>query len=82
MNIENIKRKKMRQGPKININIKVSADISKWLKEKNYSPTGIFYEALKLIDCPCVESDSPSDGSQKTPVEGAHPQSYAAQNNG
>jgi len=29
------------------ITIRITEDISKWLSQNNYSPTGIFYEAIK-----------------------------------
>ena len=46
MNIENIKRKN--NGNKsIVLSIRITPKMSKWLKEKDYSPTGIFYEAVK-----------------------------------
>ena len=31
----------------VQINIRITKDLSKWLKEKDYSPTGIFMEAVK-----------------------------------
>lgn len=54
MDINNIQRKYRKTGPKVNINLKVSEDVSKWLREKNYSPTGIFNEALKELGCPSL----------------------------
>ena len=49
MNIENIKRKKNGISKSILITIRVTPKISKWLKEKDYSPTGIFYETIKEL---------------------------------
>lgn len=37
------------------INIRITPKTSEWLREKNYSPTAIFYEALKELKCPGVE---------------------------
>ena len=48
MNIENIKRKNGHRK-NILITIRITPEISKWLKEKDYSPTGIFYEAVKEL---------------------------------
>ncbi len=31
----------------VSINIRVKSSLSKWLKEKNYSPTALFQEACK-----------------------------------
>jgi len=31
------------------LTIRVSPDIQKWLREKGYSPTAIFYEAIKEL---------------------------------
>ena len=33
----------------IPISIRISPRMSKWLKEKKYSPTGIFFEATKEL---------------------------------
>jgi len=46
MDIKNIKRK---QRKNIVISIRVSKAVSAWLKENNYSPTKVFYEAIKDI---------------------------------
>ena len=74
MDMEKIKRKNVKAGPKVNINIKVSADVFKWLKEKNYSPTGIFHEALKLIECPHVEgAQEPEETTEEAPSEDPAP---------
>lgn len=34
------------------INIRITPDIADWLKKNRYSPTKIFYEALRELDCP------------------------------
>jgi hypothetical protein len=48
MDTEKIKkRKKSRKS--IIMNVRITPEISKWLKEKEYSPTAIFYEALKEL---------------------------------
>jgi len=43
------------------ISIRVAEDVSKWIKEKNISPTGLFHEALKQIDCPHLDGSHPAD---------------------
>lgn len=48
MDIRNIKRKKRTNRTRL-ITIRVTPEISRWLKRKNYSPTGIFYEALRQL---------------------------------
>ena len=48
MNIENIKRKTTERRS-INVNIRVSPRLSKWLKDHDYAPTGIFYEAVREL---------------------------------
>lgn len=45
MNIENIK-KRNNGNKSILVTIRVTPKLSKWLRDKNYSPTGIFYEAV------------------------------------
>lgn len=47
MNIRNIKRRKTTKSRLITI--RVTPDVSRWLKRKDYSPTGIFNEALKEL---------------------------------
>lgn len=49
MDIENIKKRAPQSVRNTNINIKVSQAASNWLKEKEYSPTGIFNEAMKEL---------------------------------
>jgi len=49
MDKENITRdRKKAPGKKasVQLNIRVTPELSKWLKEKDYSPTGIFKEAI------------------------------------
>jgi len=53
MEIKNIERKE-NQTKKVTIGIRVTKKTSAWLKEQNYSPTGIFYEALKDLKCPTL----------------------------
>lgn len=43
------------------INIRISPNIRKWLASKRYSPTSIFYEALRDLDC--VDAGEPKDTS-------------------
>ncbi len=49
MEINKIKRKKGKENKTVQLNIRVTPRLSKWLKEKDYSPTGIFYEAVKEL---------------------------------
>lgn len=46
MNQENIKKR--HDKPKTTmITIRVTKEMSAWIKEKDYSPSGIFFEAVK-----------------------------------
>ena len=49
MDIQNIIRKHRRGRKTVLITIRVTPEISDWLKNKDYSPTGIFYEAIKQL---------------------------------
>ncbi len=49
MNIKNIKRRDKRTKKTMKISIRITPQLSKWLAEKNYSPTGVFYEALNCL---------------------------------
>lgn len=54
MNIKNIKRDREKgKGRKASVQlcIRITPEQSKWLKEKDYSPTGIFLEAMKELGC-------------------------------
>ena len=42
------KRKKRRERTK-HITIRITNDISDWLKKNHYSPTAIFHEAIKEL---------------------------------
>ena len=53
MDIKRISRRKSNKT--VVINIRITPEISRWLREKNYSPTGIFYEALRDLKCPHVD---------------------------
>lgn len=55
MDKDKIKRKGKKSNKVVLVNIRITPEISKWLHEKEYSPTGIFYEALKELDCPFVK---------------------------
>jgi len=48
MDIDKIK-KRNGQKKSVHITIRVTPQISKWLRENNYSPTGIFNEAIKML---------------------------------
>jgi hypothetical protein len=50
MDLEKIKRRKRNgNNKKIMITIKISPRLSKWLRDKDYSPTGILHEAVKEL---------------------------------
>lgn len=53
MEIDKTKIKRQKIAPdkrkNIKINIRVSPEISKFLKDQDISPTGLFYEALKVV---------------------------------
>lgn len=49
MNIDRIKRTPREQRRTVMITIRVTPEISRWLKLKNYSPTALFYEAIKEL---------------------------------
>jgi len=41
-----------RQGKKtVVLSIRINPKTSKWLKDQNLSPTGIFYKALEELGC-------------------------------
>jgi len=48
MKKENCKRKKVgkTKDKTMAVSIRITPHISKWLRENDFSPTGIFYEAL------------------------------------
>jgi len=83
MDLNKIRKKNVNKGPKVNINIKVSASASKWLKEHNYSPTGLFTEAMRELGYSEVEEapqeEAPTqDPEASEPSEEPHPQSLEA----
>ena len=49
VDIQKIKRKNGNHKKSVLLTIRVTPTISKWLKKKDYSPTGIFYEALRQL---------------------------------
>lgn len=49
MKIENIKRKRRGNNKTVLITIRITPEISRWLKKNDYSPTGIFYEAIREL---------------------------------
>jgi hypothetical protein len=49
MDISKIKRRNGDRRKSVLITIRITSKLSKWLKEKDYSPTGIFYEAVKEL---------------------------------
>jgi len=44
MNIEKCKKNKRFEQPTIQVNIRITTELSEWLKKENFSPTGIFLE--------------------------------------
>ena len=52
MDPEKVKRKPKKSRRTKVMNIRISPEIGEWLKENNFSPTAIFYEALRELDCP------------------------------
>lgn len=48
INKDNIKRK-YAEHKKIMLSIRITPTLSKWLKQQNYSPTGIFMEAVRIL---------------------------------
>ena len=52
MKAENVKidrKKKLGRKASVQINIRTTESISKWLKEKQFSPTAVFLEACKEL---------------------------------
>lgn len=43
------KIKRWKQKKRISINLRLTVNLCKWLKENNYSPTGIFLEAVRIL---------------------------------
>jgi hypothetical protein len=48
MDIRNVRSRRKSNKTRL-ITIRVTPEISAWLRRKNYSPTGIFYEALRQL---------------------------------
>jgi hypothetical protein len=44
-----IKRKPRSQMKSVLISIRITPELSKWLREKDYSPTSILHEAVKEL---------------------------------
>lgn len=70
MDIDKVKVRVKGTGRKVNINLKISEKASKWLRDKDYSPTGVFNEAMRELGF--VEGETPAK------PEAPHPQSYEA----
>ena len=49
MDPQNVKSTPRRHRRSAHLTIRVSPDIQKWLREKEYSPTAIFYEAIREL---------------------------------
>lgn len=49
MNEENIKRAPKKHIRNVPVSIKISKHLSDFLREKNYSPTGVFLEACRKL---------------------------------
>ena len=52
MDKSKIKRTPKRSRRTKVITIRITPEIVDWLKKQEYSPTKIFYEALRDLDCP------------------------------
>jgi hypothetical protein len=49
MDINKVKRRNNKNNKSVLVTIRITPKMSKWLKEKDFSPTGIFYEAVKEL---------------------------------
>jgi hypothetical protein len=49
MDPQKVKTTPRRHRRSAHLTIRVSPDIQKWLREKEYSPTAIFYEAIREL---------------------------------
>ena len=49
MNIQRIIKRSHGERKSILLTIRITPRISQWLREKNYSPTGLFYEAIREL---------------------------------
>ena len=47
MDIDKIKRRNGNHRKSVLVTIRITPKMSKWLKSKDFSPTGIFYEAVR-----------------------------------
>ncbi len=48
MDIQNVRSRRRSNKTRL-VTIRVTPEISAWLRKKDYSPTGIFYEALRQL---------------------------------
>lgn len=51
MKKENCIKREKTEKKKIIVAIRITKKVSKWLKDENLSPTAIFYEGLKDLNC-------------------------------
>jgi len=49
MDSQKVKSTPRKHRRSAHLTIRISPDIKNWLKEKGYSPTAIFYEAIKEL---------------------------------
>lgn len=49
MEIKDIQKKAKSEQRKINVNIKISQTLSKWIHENNISPTSLFHKACEEL---------------------------------
>lgn len=50
MKLENCKRRVQTEAPKnIGVCVRLTSELSKWLRAQDLSPTAIFYEAVKEL---------------------------------
>lgn len=48
MNVDNVKRKSNKDRS-VGVYIRISQELSDWLKKKDFSPTAVFLEAVKEL---------------------------------
>ena len=50
---------------RVSLSVKVSENVSKWMRERNVSPTALFHKALELAGCPHVQQIEPPVGPRE-----------------
>jgi len=49
IDLESVKRPSKKSNKTVNINLKITPETSKWLKEKGISPTALFDKAVEEL---------------------------------